>query len=58
MKLGRVQISHSYIVDLDNKDEALSILPPVYRNEAKITELKQYKLEDFAKSDKVRHNKK
>ena len=40
-------------VDLDNKDEARSILPPVYRNEAKITELKQYKLEDFSKSDKV-----
>ena len=42
------------IVDLNNKDEARSILPPVYRNEAKITELKQYKLEDF---DKTHQNK-
>jgi len=38
-------------VDLDNKDEARAILPPVYRNEAKITELKRYKLEDFTHSD-------
>jgi len=38
-------------VDLDNKDEARSILPPIYRNEAKITEIKQYKLDDFKRAD-------
>jgi len=41
------------MVDLENKDEARAILPPVYRDEAKITEIKRYKLEDFSKSDKI-----
>ena len=41
------------MVDLDSKEEARAILPPVYREEAKITEIKRYKLEDFRKSDKI-----
>jgi hypothetical protein len=39
------------IADLDTKDEARAILPPIYRNDAKITEIKRYKLEDFKHSD-------
>ena len=37
-------------VDLENKDEARALLPPVYRNEARIVELKHYELKDFKES--------
>ena len=35
------------LVDLESKEEARLILPPVYRNEAKITQVKQYALRNF-----------
>ncbi len=37
------------IVDVDKRDDALTILPPIYRREAKIIKLKRYALEDFNK---------
>lgn len=33
------------IAEVENKDEARSILPPTYRAQAKITELKQFNIE-------------
>ena len=36
-------------VDVDKKEDARTILPPVYRKEAKIIKLKRYTLEDFNK---------
>lgn len=38
------------IVDIDSKEEAFSILPPVYRNDARVVELKHYDLKDFSNS--------
>lgn len=38
------------IVDVDSKIEARLILPPIYRDEANITQIKQYKLENFNKA--------
>ncbi|MFC1760345.1 hypothetical protein ACFLZD_02355 [Candidatus Neomarinimicrobiota bacterium] len=35
------------IVDVDKKENARSILPPVYRKDAKIIKLKKYSLDDF-----------
>ena len=35
------------IVDVDKREEARTILPPIYRNEAKIIKLKRYKMDDF-----------
>jgi hypothetical protein len=35
------------IVDVNRKEEARTILPPIYRNEAKIIKLKRYTMEDF-----------
>jgi hypothetical protein len=35
------------IVDVDKKEEARAILPPIYRNEAKIIKLKRYTMDDF-----------
>ena len=35
------------IVDVDSTEEASSILPPVYRNEAKIIKLCHYTLDDL-----------
>jgi hypothetical protein len=43
------------MVDLENKDEARSILPPVYRNEAVITKVKRYSLEKMKKAAKTEH---
>ncbi len=40
------------MVDLDNKDEVRSIIPPLFRDDARIVQLKQYKREDFKNSDK------
>ena len=44
------------IVDLESKDEVRSIIPPLYRNDARIVQLKHYKPEDFKKSDKNHRN--
>ncbi len=35
------------IVDVDKKENARSILPPLYRKDAKIIKLKKYSLDDF-----------
>ncbi len=35
------------IVDVDRMEEARAILPPIYRNEAKIIKLKRYTMDDF-----------
>ncbi len=35
------------IVEVDKKEEARTILPPIYRNEAKIIKLKRYTMDDF-----------
>lgn len=35
------------MVDVDSKEEARSILPPLYRNKAKITQLNRYSMEGF-----------
>jgi len=35
------------IVELDNKDEARSILPPLFREKAKIITLNKFNIEDF-----------
>jgi hypothetical protein len=40
------------IVDVDSKEEARAILPPVYRNEAKIIKLNRYTLEDLNEATK------
>jgi hypothetical protein len=40
------------IVDVDSKEEARTILPPVYRNEAKITKLTQYTLDSLKEAIK------
>ncbi len=38
------------IVDVDNKENARAILPPVYRKEAKIIKLIRYTLDDLNKA--------
>jgi hypothetical protein len=38
------------IVDMDSKEEARAILPPVYRKEAHITQVKRYTLEKMKKA--------
>lgn len=35
-----------FFMDADSKDEALMIIPPAYRNVAKISKLNKFKLED------------
>ncbi len=40
------------IVDVDSKEEARAILPPVYRNEAKIIKLNRYTLDDLTEAIK------
>lgn len=35
------------IVDVDSKEEALGVLPPVFRSEAKVVKLKKFKIEDI-----------
>ena len=40
------------LVDVDSKEEARAILPPVYRNEAKIIKLNRYTLEDLNEATK------
>ena len=43
------------MVDLDSKDEVQSILPPVYRNEAQITQITKYTVEDMNKGIEAEH---
>ena len=43
------------IADLSSKEEARSILPPIYRNEARIVQLNRYELKDFSDSQKNHH---
>ena len=45
------------MVDLNTKDEARAILPPVYRNEAIITKVKRYSVEKMNKAAKTEHIK-
>ena len=35
------------IVEVDNKEEALGILPPIYRSVAKIVKLNKFSLEEI-----------
>jgi len=41
------------IVEVDTKDEARYILPPVYRNEAKIVQITRYSVDNFKKTIKA-----
>ena len=43
------------IVDVDSKEEAVGLLPPVFRPKAKIITLNKFKMEDI--DDIVRHHK-
>jgi len=38
------------VVEVDNRDEALAILPAIYKNEAKIIQLTRFTLDDFQKA--------
>ena len=42
------------IVEVDNKEEARSILPPVYRSQAKIVRLNKFTLEEL--DELLRHH--
>jgi hypothetical protein len=35
-----------FFMDVNSKDEALQVVPPAYRKDAKITQLNKFKLED------------
>lgn len=43
------------IVDVDSKEEALNVLPPLFRPEAKVIQLNKFKMEDI--DEIVRHHK-
>lgn len=43
------------MVELDSKDEARLILPPVYRNDAVITKIKRYSVEKMNRAIKTEH---
>lgn len=43
------------IVEVDNKEEALGLLPPVFRAEAKVIKLNKFKIDDI--DEIVRHHK-
>jgi hypothetical protein len=43
------------IVDLDSKEEALSVLPPVFRSNAKVIQLNKFNMEDV--DEIVRYHK-
>ena len=38
------------VVDMESKDEAMAILPPLFRNEAKIITLEKFTMDDLEKS--------
>jgi hypothetical protein len=40
------------VVDVNDKNEARQILPPIYRNDAKITQLEKWFMEDLDESYK------
>ena len=42
------------IVEVESKDEALSVLPPVYRSQAKIVKLNKFTLEEL--DELLRHH--
>jgi hypothetical protein len=43
------------VVEVDDRDEARSILPPVYRTQAKIVQLNRFSLEELDQI--IRHHK-
>lgn len=43
------------IVDVDSREDALQMLPPVFRSEARVIELHKFKIEDI--DEIVRHHK-
>ena len=43
------------MVELETKDQVRSILPPIYRSEAKITQITRYSVEDINKGIKAQH---
>lgn len=43
------------IVEVDTKEEAMGVLPPVFREKAKIVKLSKFKMEDI--DEIVRHHK-
>lgn len=38
------------VVDLESKDEARTVVPPLYRNDAKIITLQRFSIEDLDKT--------
>ena len=38
------------VVDLDSKEEAMAILPPLFRQDAKIITLEKFTMDDLEKS--------
>ena len=43
------------VVDMENKEEAMAILPPLFRHEAKIISLEKFSIDDIEKTME-RHN--
>jgi hypothetical protein len=44
------------MVDVENKAEAMRIIPPAYRTEARITEMIKYSRADFEDADQEHHS--
>lgn len=44
-----------FFMDADSKDEALRVVPPAYRKDAKISKLNKFKLEDV--EELLKHHK-
>lgn len=42
-------------VEVDSKEEALGVLPPIFRSKARIVKLNKFKMEDI--DEMVRHHK-
>lgn len=38
-----------FMMEVDNKDEAMRVIPPLYRKDAIITQLEKFKPQDFDK---------
>jgi hypothetical protein len=43
-----------FFMEAENKEEALMVVPPAYRNDAKISQLNKFKLEDV--NELLRHH--
>lgn len=43
------------VVDLEDKEQARAIIPPLFRDEAKIVKLKQYTFEEIAEDTDKSH---